>query len=95
MRGGTQPSLAACRLFVQIPGTCSGPGTCRSVPEKAPGPDGKKPTSILLCLGIKSIKLGPTLPAFVLPDGPNDLVENFHLARNTTAQQDLSELTGA
>lgn len=45
----------------------------------------------LLYLGIKNIKLGPTLPAFVSPAVLNVLVENFQLAPITTVEQDLAE----
>ena len=34
----------------------------------------------LLHLGIKNIRLGPTLPAFVSPNVLNYLVENFGIA---------------
>ena len=38
----------------------------------------------LLHLGIKNIRLGPTLPAFVSPNVLNYLVENFGIAPITT-----------
>jgi hydroxylamine reductase len=44
----------------------------------------------LLHLGIKNIKLGPSLPAFVSPAVLNVLVENFGLAPVTTAEADLA-----
>ncbi len=43
----------------------------------------------LLHLGIKNIRLGPTLPAFVTPAVLNVLVENFNIAPTTTADADL------
>ncbi len=43
----------------------------------------------LLHLGIKGIKLGPTLPAFVTPDVLNVLVENFEIAPIDTVENDL------
>ena len=46
----------------------------------------------LLHLGIQNIKLGPTLPAFISPNVLNVLVENYHIAPTTTAEQDLAEL---
>jgi len=44
----------------------------------------------LLHLGIKNIRLGPTLPAFVTPDVLNVLVENFGIKPVGTAQEDLA-----
>ena len=46
----------------------------------------------LLYLGIKNIRLGPTLPAFVSPNVLNYLVENFGLALITTPEEDLKQL---
>jgi hydroxylamine reductase len=43
----------------------------------------------LLHLGIKNIKLGPTLPAFITPNVLNFLVENFNIGPITTAEADL------
>jgi hydroxylamine reductase len=43
----------------------------------------------LLYLGIKNIRLGPTLPAFVSPNVLNYLVENFGIAPTTTPEADL------
>ena len=48
----------------------------------------------LLSLGIKNIKLGPTLPAFVTSNILNVLVEKFNIAPITTAEQDLNEILG-
>ena len=41
----------------------------------------------LLYLGIKNIRLGPTLPAFVSPNVLNYLVENFGIAPITTPEE--------
>lgn len=46
----------------------------------------------LLFLGIKNIKLGPTLPAFVTPAVLNVLVEKFNIAPTTTAEADLKAI---
>lgn len=46
----------------------------------------------LLHLGIKNIRLGPTLPAFVSPNVLNYLVENFGIAPITTPEEDLKQL---
>ena len=43
-------------------------------------------------LGIRNIKLGPTLPAFVGPNVLNVLVEKFNIAPVSTPQQDLAEI---
>ncbi|MHC4886013.1 MAG: hydroxylamine reductase [Planctomycetota bacterium] len=48
----------------------------------------------LLHLGIKNIKVGPSLPAFVTPTVLNVLVENFGLAPTTTADEDLKAILG-
>ncbi|AQQ71455.1 Hydroxylamine reductase [Limihaloglobus sulfuriphilus] len=48
----------------------------------------------LLHLGIKNMKLGPTLPAFVSPAVLNVLVENFNIAPIKTADEDLAEILG-
>lgn len=48
----------------------------------------------LLFLGIKDIKLGPTLPAFITAPVLNVLVEKFNIAPTTTAEADLAECLG-
>lgn len=45
----------------------------------------------LLYLGIRNIKLGPMLPAFVSPNILNTLVEKFNISGIKTAQEDLQE----
>ncbi len=49
----------------------------------------------LLHLGIKNIKLGPTLPAFITPNVLNFLVENFNIGPITTVDADLKTALGA
>ena len=46
----------------------------------------------LLHLGIKNIKLGPTLPAFVSPNVLNFLVEKFNISPISTPENDLKEI---
>lgn len=46
----------------------------------------------LLHLGIKNIRLGPTLPAFLSPNVLNYLVEHFGIAPVTTPEEDLKQL---
>ena len=48
----------------------------------------------LLHLGIKNIKLGPSLPAFVSPNVLNYLVENFNIAPISTPDADLKAILG-
>lgn len=48
----------------------------------------------LLHLGIRSIRLGPTLPAFVSPNILNFLVEQFHIAPISTPEEDLKAILG-
>jgi hydroxylamine reductase len=46
----------------------------------------------LLSLGVKHIRLGPTLPAFVSPNVLKVLVENFDLKPIRTVQEDLAAI---
>ncbi len=46
----------------------------------------------LLYLGIKNIKLGPSLPAFVSPDVLNVLVEKFNIAPIGSVEEDLAAI---
>lgn len=48
----------------------------------------------LLHLGIKNIRLGPSLPAFLSPNILNFLVENYSIAPITTPEEDLKALLG-
>jgi hydroxylamine reductase len=48
----------------------------------------------LLYLGIKNIRLGPTLPAFVSPGALEVLVEKFNIMPITTAKEDLKAILG-
>ena len=46
----------------------------------------------LLSLGIRNIRLGPTLPAFVTPAVLKVLVEKFNLMPIRTAEADLNAI---
>ncbi|MDY6874757.1 MAG: hydroxylamine reductase [Chloroflexota bacterium] len=46
----------------------------------------------LLSLGVKNIRLGPTLPAFISPNVLNVLVENFDIKPITTVEKDLAAI---
>ncbi|HRT59121.1 MAG TPA: hydroxylamine reductase, partial [Candidatus Paceibacterota bacterium] len=48
----------------------------------------------LLHLGIRNIRLGPTLPAFVTPAVLQVLVEKFNLMPIKTAEADLQSILG-
>lgn len=48
----------------------------------------------LLYLGIKNIRLGPSLPAFVSPNVLNILVENYNIKPITTPDEDLKAILG-
>ncbi|MBU0728954.1 MAG: hydroxylamine reductase [Proteobacteria bacterium] len=48
----------------------------------------------LLHLGIKDIRLGPSLPAFITPNVLNVLVENFDIKPITTPDADLKTILG-
>ena len=48
----------------------------------------------LLYLGIKNIRLGPSLPAFVTPAVLKVLIDKFNLKLITTPEQDLKAILG-
>jgi hydroxylamine reductase len=48
----------------------------------------------LLFLGIKDIRLGPSLPAFITPNVLDVLVKNFDLKPITTPDADLKTILG-
>jgi hydroxylamine reductase len=57
----------------------------------------QKAVAILLTLfhlGIKNIRLGPTLPAFITPNVLNVLVENFNVMPISTPDEDLKAILG-
>ena len=57
----------------------------------------QKAVSILLTLlhlGIRNIKLGPTLPAFVSPNVLNYLVEHYQISAIGTVDEDMREILG-
>lgn len=48
----------------------------------------------LLHLGLKNMRLGPSLPAFVTPSVLNVLVENFNIMPISTPEEDLKAILG-
>lgn len=48
----------------------------------------------LLALGIKDIRLGPTLPAFISPNVLNVLVKNYNIMPISTPEEDLKAILG-
>lgn len=48
----------------------------------------------LLKLGIKNIRLGPTLPAFISPNVLDYLIKNFNIAPISTPEEDLKAILG-
>ncbi|MGE4539442.1 MAG: hydroxylamine reductase, partial [Desulfovibrio sp.] len=48
----------------------------------------------LLHLGIKNMRLGPTLPAFLTPTVLNFLVENYDIKPISTPDEDLKAILG-
>lgn len=48
----------------------------------------------LFSLGIKDIRLGPSLPAFITPNVLNVLVENFNIMPISTPDEDLKAILG-
>jgi len=49
----------------------------------------------LLALGIKNIRLGPTLPAFVSPGVAATLQQKYNLMPITTPEEDLAACLGS
>ena len=48
----------------------------------------------LLHLGIKDIRLGPSLPAFITPNVLKVLVDNFNIMPISTPEEDLKAILG-
>ena len=48
----------------------------------------------LLALGVKNIRLGPSLPAFVTPNVLQTLVDNFNIMPISTPDEDLKAILG-
>ncbi len=48
----------------------------------------------LLALGIKNIRLGPSLPAFITPNVLNFLVEKYNIKPISTPEEDLKSILG-
>jgi hydroxylamine reductase len=48
----------------------------------------------LLSLGIKNIRIGPSLPAFITPNVLDYLVKNFNVMPITTPDEDLKAILG-
>jgi hydroxylamine reductase len=48
----------------------------------------------LLYLGVKNIRLGPSLPAFITPNVLKVLVDNFNIMPIKTADEDLKDILG-
>jgi hydroxylamine reductase len=48
----------------------------------------------LLYLGIKDIRLGPSLPAFLTPNILDFLVKNFNIMPITTSEEDIKAILG-
>lgn len=48
----------------------------------------------LLSLGIKNIPLGPTLPAFIIPNILQVLVDKFNIAPISTLEDGLKAMLG-
>lgn len=46
----------------------------------------------LLHLGVKNIRLGPSLPAFITPAVLNVLVENYNLMPTTNVEDDIAAI---
>ena len=57
----------------------------------------QKAVAILLTLfhlGLKGIRLGPTMPAFLTPNVQNVLVENFNIQPISTPEKDIAACLG-
>ena len=49
----------------------------------------------LLSLGVKRIRLGPTVPAFISPNVLQALVDKFEIGPTTTVDEDLAAMIAA
>jgi hydroxylamine reductase len=49
----------------------------------------------LLALGIRDIRLGPSLPAFLSPNVLDYLVQNYDIKPISSADEDLAAILGA
>jgi hydroxylamine reductase len=49
----------------------------------------------LLHLGVKGIRIGPTLPAWITPNVLKVLQDNFDLKAITTPEEDLKAILGS
>ena len=70
---------------------------CSSATLHMFAPSAKKAAAILLTLlylGIKDIRLGPSLPAFITPGVLDVLVKNFGIKPITTPEADLKAILG-
>jgi len=79
---------------------CGQTAGCRACTGKA-GVCGKKAGTAelqdrltLLHLGVKNIRLGPTLPAFISPNVLSYLVEKFGIAPISDPEEDLKAILG-
>ena len=43
-------------------------------------------------MGVKNIRLGPSLPAYITPNVLNVLVDNYNLMPTTSAQADVKSI---
>ena len=50
---------------------------------------------VLLYLGVKGIRLGPTLPAFISPNVAKVLVEKFDIKPISTVEEDVKAMMEA
>ena len=48
----------------------------------------------LLALGVKNIRLGPSLPAFITPNVLKVLVDNYNIKPIATPDEDLKAILG-
>ena len=67
---------------------------CQRTAEDPHRPIGQGLSGTLLALGIKNIRLGPTLPAFLTPNLVQVLVDQFGLKPIGNAQDDIREAMG-
>jgi hydroxylamine reductase (hybrid-cluster protein) len=71
---------------------CTKMGVCGKNPDVAD--ENIRSLQHVTLFGIKDIRLGPSLPAFITPAVLNVLVKNFNIMPISTPEQDLKAILG-
>jgi len=94
--GQCNDSYSAIQIAAALAKASTPTSTACPSPSSSPGTNRKRSRSLLtlLYLGIKDIRLGPTLPAFLTPNLVKILVDKFNIMPIKTAQEDLKAILG-